>query len=35
MKYRSCIELIGVEKYGKKRENTHFGQFSVTCTGKT
>ena len=33
MKYRSCIELIGVEKYGKRRENTHFGQFSETCTG--
>ena len=33
MKYRSCIELIGVEKYGKMRENTHSGHFSETCTG--
>ena len=33
MKYRSCIELIGVEKYGKRRENTHSGHFSETCTG--
>ena len=33
MKYRSCIELIAVEKYGKRRENTHVGHVSGTCTG--
>ena len=30
IKYR--VEL-GIKKYGKMGENTHSGQFSVTCTG--
>ena len=28
------IELIGYQKYGKKKgENTHSGHFRVMCTG--